>query len=84
MGKYYQIYTLVKGDHKEGYSTYVRGRVTGIALVMLDIFEVFGLKECADGWVFGCMCKPRKYRKFAKYIEKRYPGLCVFNYKEES
>jgi hypothetical protein len=28
-------------------------------------------------------CEPELYEKFKEFAERRYPGLCVFNYEED-
>lgn len=78
MGK--QLFkTLIKADHKLGDNEYVRGRLSGIALAMCDAKQVYAHEGYDKGYVYKFRCTKRRYNKFAKFVEKRYPGLCEFN-----
>ena len=77
--------TIVRADHKFGDSKYIRGRISGIQLAMCD-------EDPKNGFIWSYVpgvggmtkteCTPEKYDAFAKVIEKLYPGLCIFDYKE--
>ena len=81
MDKYRNFKTLVRTNHRLGYKEHVRGELDGIALVMLDT-HLFSIKEGRDGHVYTCACGVRAYKKYAKFVEKHYPGLCTFDYEE--
>ena len=77
--------TIVRADHKFGYSEYVRGRISGIQLAMCDEDPENGF--CWSyvpgvGDMIKTECTPEKYGAFTKVIEELYPELCIFDYKE--
>lgn len=81
--KYMWFNTLVKRDHKL-YKEYVIGRISGIMYVTCELDKNYYDRptyECSEGSIFRVFCKKNDYERFAKTIEKLYPGLCEFNCK---
>lgn len=84
--KTYLFKTLVKNtkDVRDAWrnNEYIKGRIAGISLAICGE-KVRPYKRIKDGQVQGVVCEPEKYVEFKKLVDKHYPGLCEFNYKEE-
>lgn len=76
--------TLVKDNHKFGRNAYIRGKISGIQFMVCDINKTYANEGIEGGILYTCECTPEQYEKFTKIIEEHYPGLCIFNYEEES
>lgn len=82
MDKKYLIKTLIRKDHKLGERAYVRGRISGIQSVICRRDIEFGTGVNEEGYILVAECTPTQYDDFMNYVEKMYPGLCIFDYKE--
>ena len=80
------FYTVIKADHKLGGIEYIKGRIHGIMTAICyknsgnEILQGVGENEL--GFIIITKTTTRRYRKFAKITETRYPGLCIFDYKK--
>ena len=81
MNKKYVVSTLIKRNHKFGENAYVRGRISGIKLVVCDGSDKFANCEIDEGILIKSECTPEQYDEFMNIVEKHYPGLCEFDYK---
>lgn len=85
--KTYLFKTLIRntGDMKHECwrnNDYILGRIAGISLAICGE-KVRPYKRIKGEQVQAVICEPEKYVEFKKLVDKHYPGLCVFNYKEE-
>jgi hypothetical protein len=64
----------------------VKGRISGIQCVICEVYKEktvgFANKRVDDGDILQVMCTQEQYDKFAEIVERYYPELCTFNYKE--
>ena len=76
--------TLIREDHKFGRNKYIQGVITGWAdLIFEDCYHTYWIRsEDWGGTKFGVICTYRDYERFVHKVEERYPGLCVFDCKE--
>lgn len=76
--------TLVKDNHdKYGRNTYIRGRVSGIQLMVCgEGHDTYANKGIEGGVLMTCKCSPEQYERFSEIVDGIYPGLCIFNYEE--
>lgn len=75
--------TLIKKGTKFSENEFVRGRITAFADVICSPYNIkFGhaVTQTDEGIIINTICTPRKYDKFKRFTEARYPGLCEFNY----
>lgn len=72
--------TLVKYDHeKYGRNSYVKGLIAGYLDILCGIKSPW--KEISDiGVMIETKCPDKAYEVFRTKVEKRYPGLCEFDY----
>ena len=82
MDKKYIIKTLIRRDHKFGENTYVRGRICGMKEVICKEDKLFAVCEIDEGFILTTECTAIQYDDWMNLVEKRYPGLCKFDYKE--
>ena len=74
-----EVKTLIKGNHEKfGGNDYVRGRISGIGLMLLKGERPF--EKTDKGTVMVHKCTVNEYDEFMNLIEDLYPGLCKFNY----
>ena len=75
--------TLVKDHHvKYGRNAYIRGRISGIQLMVCEGHKTHINKGIDGGILNVCECYPEQYERFTEIVEEIYPGLCIFNYEE--
>lgn len=82
MDKKYLIKTLIRWDHKLGDEPYVQGRISGMQLVISNDTKAYANKRVAEGYVLQGEFTAIEYDDFMNIVEKHYPGLCKFDYKE--
>lgn len=82
MDNKYEISTLIRRNHKFGENAYVRGRITGMQAVICKQDKEYANVMCEEGIVLTAKCTAIQYDDFMNFVEKRYPGLCQFDYKE--
>ena len=84
-GKRY--FTNIKNNHPVfGGNAYVRGVVMGIMVTTCDgdwVGPQWVDKKTEDH-AFEVATTPEKYQLFAERVEKKYPGLCEFDYDIDS
>ena len=79
-----EVVTLIRKEHKLGDNAYVKGRISGIGYMLLydkDGLEYANAKN-DDGFLLTHKCNVDQYMEFMEIVEKLYPGLCIFDYKE--
>lgn len=76
--------TLIKLNEELVLNAYIRGRITGIMEVTCNVKKHYAVAGFDKGFILRCDCTPNQYKKFREMIENDYPGLCVFDYQEES
>lgn len=78
------FWTLIKYNHKLGDNKYVRGRISGIQLVLCEKNSedelIFANMRTEEGVILRTITTQTNYDKFTKLIEELYPGLCIFDY----
>lgn len=74
--------TLVKDNHKYGRNAYVRGRISGIQLIVCEGYKTHSNRGIEGGILHICECLPEQYERFSEIVDRIYPGLCIFNYEE--
>ena len=77
--------TLIKSDTRLGVNKYVQGRISGYQdYICHRNNNKLGLsnKRTEAGLVIGTVCTAEEYEEFKNFTESRYPGVCVFDYKE--
>ena len=82
MDKKYKIKTLIRWDHKLGDDAYVRGRITGFQCALCNQYKEFANVRIKEGVVLTAECTATQYDDFINVVERHYPGLCKFDYKE--
>lgn len=82
MDKKYEISTLIRRDHKFGENAYVRGRVTGMQAAICNQDTEYANVMLEEGVILTAKCTAIQYDNFMNLVEKKYPGLCKFDYKE--
>jgi hypothetical protein len=76
------FYTLVKEDHTLGGNKYILGRISGIRSVLCaeELGNTLANMHVEEGTILSALCTDKQYKDFTKYVEERYPNLCIFNY----
>lgn len=77
-----EVLTLIRRDHKFGENSFVRGRISGIGYMISGQKWGFATVEICEGYLYRQEFTPDEYDEFMNIVEKLYPGLCKFNYKE--
>ena len=72
--------TLIRKDHKLGDNLYVKGKVSGIQSVLCPREIEFDHGTNEEGYILVAECTPEQYENFMNFVEKFYPGLCIFDY----
>lgn len=83
--------TLIKENHKLSGNPYVSGKISGIQNCICE-YEVisndkplFGSRYIEGlGTILVCRTTEGCYSNFIRIIEKMYPGLCEFDFKDEN
>lgn len=84
--------TLVKIKHEKfGDKPFVIGKISGCMEIVCgcwcedkieNVYPTYRRKG-TDGYILTTKCTPKQYKTFAKFVKRRYPGLCEFNYIDE-
>ena len=63
---------------------FVEGRLSGIqqAICDPDNERGYAIAHVQDGYIIATTCTLEQYERFAEIVEKCYPKLCVFDYKD--
>ena len=78
--------TLIRKDNEKfGTREFVQGKIYGYMDIICqrdwNKYRYLNDKTNA-GLVLVTKCEPELYEEFKEFTERRYPGLCVFNYGE--
>lgn len=77
--------TLLNNDHELRNDRYIQGRIFGIAEIMCEAFGGYRDRVSKDGDIryLELWCTEEDYEKFKNYVEKLFPGLCIFHWQYE-
>ena len=80
-----EVKTLIKWKHNLGDNHYVRGKISGIAYVILNNAEgeQYANERINEGFILTHKCDVNQYDRFINVIEEMYPGLCIFDYNDK-
>jgi hypothetical protein len=73
--------TIMRGNHELSNRDYILGFVRGIGSIICNeqLKKSFTTYINTNGlWVIPIECTKEEYEAFTKIVEKRYPGLFVF------
>lgn len=77
--------TLILKKGRLGKNKYVHGRISGMSVALCGGVECdkrFALMENRKVLMVTSECTQKQYDKFKELVEKVYPGICIFDYKE--